>query len=203
MGIKLLYFRKSALCALFYLIVINVYITLYLYCYLLSKPYPMQKVLFTSITILVCLCACKKNDSVDIPSDVHSISPDSAQLLSDTLKIIHYKATTKGVLPATAGSAITLKDKKDTVVAVNGGYVVIIPEFESGLANGYYVKVKGADTYFTIDLNQPMYRKRAPRFPSASARGLRRIVSLPSNYHQIYFPVLSPYYIRHMTVCTM
>ena len=122
----------------------------------------MQKVLYASIAMLIVLYACKKNDSIDTPVVQNPVSPDSAQLLSDTLKVVHYKAITKAALPTSMGNAIVLKDKKDTVIAVNGGYAIIIPEFENGAANGYYVQVKGANTYFTIDFNKPMYRKKAP-----------------------------------------
>lgn len=122
----------------------------------------MKKVLCALTAILIVGHACKKSDSIDTPVVQNPISPDSAQLLSDTLKVVHYKTITKAVLPTSMGNAIVLKDKKDTVIAVNGGYAIIIPEFETGVANGYYVQVKGANTYFTIDLNQPMYRKKAP-----------------------------------------
>lgn len=133
----------------------------------------MKKILFSMMAIAIAMYACKKSDKGDTTKPVTPISVDSVNLLTDSLKVNHFKVTTKdALLPAPKGSTVVLSDRsEDTIYATNGSYAVIDPynDREVEIA-GFYVKVKGANSYFTLDYTQPVSRKKASNSKGFLAR---------------------------------
>lgn len=122
----------------------------------------MKKTALFSLLIAASIVACNKSDKKNTTPVSKPISTDSVQTLSDSLKVNYYKTSTKGTLPDAKGGTITLENQEDTVIAVNGRYVIVTPQITGAEENvaGYYVRIKGANTYYTVDYTMPITRKK-------------------------------------------
>lgn len=104
------------------------------------------------MAVAITFAACKKNDKSSTPT-AKPISTDSVQTLSDSIQFVRSTTKTQGDLPASGTSSIVLEDNTDTVIAVNGGYAVIIPSYNAASdIYGFYIRIKGANTYYTLEV---------------------------------------------------
>lgn len=118
------------------------------------------------IVVLMMFYSCK-NDVVE-PDVVYN---DTIQSFSDSLKVLHYKSRTKGVIPEDNLGQPIIADKQDTIVAENGSIVSITPAFVLGKeADGFYVQIEEANHYFTIDFNSPLSGRKAPVTDGTNAK---------------------------------
>jgi hypothetical protein len=165
--------------------------------YFLLNHSPMKRVLLFGIVASTVFLSCKKDQQADKAENLSAsiIDPANRTELSQSLKVA-YGTAVQGNIPASGagnGSPV-LYNGSLTINAFKGRYLVIHPILGEGTAEGYYLKVNGADEYYKIDYTKARnLRKKAPKerpfLRSVDASDSVIVFKLPANVQSDTFSI--------------